>query len=69
MKEIAEIIKQERIKRNLSYEEIAQKAGVTSRAVRLWERNERSISLKNADKVLKALDVSLTIGKKSVQTI
>lgn len=60
---IAKLIKQERMKQELSYEEIAKRAGVTSRSIRLWEKQERSISLENADKIMKALNVSIVVGK------
>lgn len=63
MEIIAKLIKQERMKQELSYEEIAKRAGVTSRSIRLWEKQERSISLENADKIMKALNVSIVVGK------
>lgn len=63
MQIIAKLIKQERMKQELSYEEIAKRAGVTSRSIRLWEKQERSISLENADKIMKALNVSIVVGK------
>lgn len=63
MEIIAELIKQERMKQELSYEEIAKRVGVTSRSIRLWEKQERSISLENADKIMKALNVSIVVGK------
>lgn len=63
MEIIAKLIKQERMKQELSYEEIAKRVGVTSRSIRLWEKQERSISLENADKIMKALNVSIVVGK------
>lgn len=56
------IIRDERIKQGLSHEKLAMAAGVSKRAIIYWEHGEREISLENADKVLKALNVSLTIG-------
>lgn len=56
------MISTERIKNNLSREKLAQKVGCTSRAIEYWESGKRSISLDNADKIFKALNVKITIG-------
>lgn len=40
----------------------AKKTGFTYRAIVNWEQGKNSISLENADKLLKALGVELTIG-------
>lgn len=58
------ILKKERINKELSIQELAEKAGVTVRALYYWERGEKHMSIESADKVFKALDVSVTIGKK-----
>ena len=41
---------------------LAKKTGFTYRAIVNWEQGKNSISLENADKLLKALGVELTIG-------
>lgn len=46
--------------------DLAEKAGVTERAVYYWERGEKNMSIESADKVFKALEVSITIGSKEV---
>ena len=58
------ILKEERINKGLSIRELAEKAGVTERAVYYWERGEKNMSIESADKVFKALEVSITIGSK-----
>lgn len=56
-------LKEERVKKSLSIQALADKAGVTSRAIYYWENGKRSMSLESADKIFKALDVSVVIGK------
>jgi DNA-binding helix-turn-helix protein len=58
------ILKKERINKELSIQELAEKAGVTVRAIYYWERGEKHMSIESADKVFNALGVSVTIGKK-----
>ena len=60
------ILKEERINKGLSIRELAEKAGVTERAVYYWECGEKNMSIERADKVFKALGVSITIGSKEV---
>lgn len=61
--EIGKIIKEQRLKNNISISNLAKKIGCTERAIFYWESGERSISLENADKILKELNITLTIGK------
>lgn len=56
-------LKEERLKQGKTQEQIANSAGVTKRAIAYWESNERQMSVENADKVFKALHVSVVIGK------
>lgn len=58
------ILKKERINKELSIQELAEKAGVTVRAIYYWECGEKHMSIESADKVFNALGVSVTIGKK-----
>ncbi|MBN1048724.1 helix-turn-helix domain-containing protein [Clostridium botulinum] len=62
---IGEIIEKERIKSNISKSKLAEKVGCTSRSIDYWENGERSISFENADKILKALGKTITIGAKN----
>lgn len=59
---IDELIREERMKQKMSQKQLAEAAGVTTRAVVYWENGQRQISLENADKVFKALNVKVTIG-------
>ncbi len=56
-------LKEERAKKGLSIQALADKAGVTSRAIYYWESGTKSMSLESADKIFKALDVSVVIGR------
>ena len=56
------MISKERVKNNLSRKKLAEKIGCTSRAIAYWESGKRSISLENADKIFKALNIRITIG-------
>lgn len=56
-------LKEERLKQGKTQKQIANSAGVTKRAIAYWENNERQMSVENADKVFKALHVSVVIGK------
>ena len=59
---IGEYLREQRIRQELSHEKLAKAAGVSKRSLIYWEQGAKEISLDNADKVLKALNVSLTIG-------
>lgn len=65
MQNIGKEIREARKKQGMSSKELAEKVGVNERLVRYWETGERQLSLENADKILKALGVSLTIGKEN----
>ncbi|RII32833.1 XRE family transcriptional regulator [Clostridium chromiireducens] len=62
---IGKLIEKERIKNNISKFKLAEKVGCTSRAIDYWEKGERSISLDYADRIFKALGVTITIGVKN----
>ena len=65
MSKVGLMIAQERIKKKMSKAELAELAGFTTRAVEYWESGKRNISFDNADKVLKALEVTVKIGYES----
>lgn len=60
--DLGRIIREERIKQGLSLQELADKAGVTRRSIMYWENSGREITIVYADKVLKALGISVVLG-------
>lgn len=59
----AKLLREKRIEKGMSRKELAEAAGVTERAVSYWEREERSMNIENADRIFRALGVSVLIGK------
>ena len=55
-----EKIREERLKRNLSQEELAARAGVHRTYIGMIERAEKNIILENIEKVAKALNLKLS---------
>jgi len=53
-------IKEERLKRNLSQEQLAAKAGVHRTYIGMIERAEKNITLRNINKLAKALNIKIT---------
>lgn len=62
IKEFSKFLRESRKQKGFSQSELARKSGFTRRAIQYWEKGEKSISLENADKLLKALGVQITIG-------
>lgn len=60
--EVGEIIKKERKSKNISKGDLAKMVGCTTRVINYREKGTRSISLGNANKIFKALEITLTIG-------
>lgn len=58
----ANIIKEERQRQRISQTELARRSGLSRVAISKWENERKSISLENADKLLKALGVEIKIG-------
>lgn len=54
-----EKIREERLKRNLSQEELAARAGVHRTYIGMIERAEKNITLENIEKLAKALGVPI----------
>lgn len=50
---------------HLSQRQLAELAGVSRESVQKWEKGEKNISLENADKLMKVLNTTLTIGGKN----
>lgn len=59
---LEKIMKKERIKQGMSQYDLAAKAGVTPRAIAYWENGEKKMTVESADKVFKALHMSVQIG-------
>lgn len=60
--EIQQKIREERIKQGISIRKLAKMVGCTDRAIVYWEKGEREITVNMADKLLKALGISMDIG-------
>ena len=52
-------VREERLKRKLSQEEFADKAGVHRTYIGMIERAEKNITLENIEKIAKALNVNI----------
>jgi transcriptional regulator with XRE-family HTH domain len=63
MLNLGEMVKKERINLGLSQQKLADEAGVTKRAINYWETGKKNMSVESADKVFKALHMSITIGE------
>lgn len=53
-------VKEERLKRNLSQEALAEKAGVHRTYIGMIERAEKNITLENIEKISNSLGVSIS---------
>lgn len=53
-------VREERLKQNLSQEELAAKAGVHRTYIGMIERAEKNITLGNMGKIAKALNIKLS---------
>ena len=59
LKSFGKRVQLERVKRNLSQEELAEKAGVHRTYIGMIERAEKNITLQNIEKIAKALNVKI----------
>lgn len=59
LEKFGEKVKLERIKQDLSQEELAAKAGVHRTYIGMIERAEKNITLENIEKIAKALNLAL----------
>jgi len=53
-------VREERLKRNLSQEELAARAGVHRTYIGMIERAEKNITLENIEKIASALNLKLS---------
>ena len=60
LKRFGKRVREERIKKKLSQEQLAEKAGVHRTYIGMIERAEKNITLKNIDRIAKALRVSIS---------
>lgn len=60
--EFSKLLAETREEKGISQRELARRTGFTTRAIQYWETEGRQITLENADKLLKALGVEITIG-------
>lgn len=63
-KKFAIVLKSARESAGINKCELSRKTGFSVRVIQYWEQGKQGISLENADKILKALGVELTIGGK-----
>lgn len=59
---VGEYLKEQREQQGISHAKLAKAAGVSKRSLIYWEQGERDMSVENADKVFRALGVSMRIG-------
>lgn len=57
-----EILRNARMEHGISQAELSKMTGFTVRAISFWENGKREISLKNAVKIAKALNMDFRIG-------
>lgn len=60
---LGKILQEER-KAGLSQQNLADMAGVTKRAIAYWEKGTKSMSVESADKIFKALHITIKIGER-----
>jgi transcriptional regulator with XRE-family HTH domain len=60
LKQFGNKVREERLKRGLSQEELAEEAGVHRTYVGMIERAEKNITLRNIQKVAEALDLPIS---------
>ena len=57
-----EILRNERKKKGITQQKLADMTGFTTRVISYWETGKHEISLKNADIVAKALGITVSVG-------
>ena len=59
---LGKILQEEREKQRLSKKQLAKMANVSDTIISYWESGKREMTVKNADKIFKALGVVISIG-------
>lgn len=62
--DLGKILQEERKNQGLSQQNLADLAGVTKRAIAYWENGTKSMNVESADKVFKALHITIKIGER-----
>ena len=60
---LGKILQEERKRQGLSQQNLADLAGVTKRAIAYWEKGTKNMSVESADKIFKALHLTIKIGE------
>lgn len=60
---LEKIMREERIKQGISQQKLANAAGVSKRTITYWENGEKKMNVENADKIFRALHMSVVIGE------
>lgn len=60
LRKFGDRVREERLKRNLSQEQLAEKAGVHRTYIGMIERAEKNITLENIQKIAGALNIKLS---------
>jgi transcriptional regulator with XRE-family HTH domain len=60
LKQFGERVREERLKKNLSQEDLADKAGLHRTYIGMVERAEKNITLRNIYKIAAALEIKIT---------
>ena len=63
--ELGKILKDTRIKKGMTQDALAEKAGVTIRSITYWENGKKKMTVDSADKVFCALGEKYVIGDKN----
>ena len=63
--ELGKILKETRIKKEMTQAALAEKAGVTIRSITYWENGKKKMTVDSADKVFYALGEKYVIGDKN----
>lgn len=63
MLNFSKIVKEERKSQGMTKRELARRTGCTDRTISYWEAGKKSPNIISADKALKALGITLVIGK------
>lgn len=59
------LLKQERTRKKISQQELAELSGFTKRAIAYWESGKRKMTLESAEKVFGVLKMRLIIERRS----
>lgn len=58
-----QMVLQARKEKGMTQKQLSEASNIPVDTIRMWEQGRNSMTIDNADKVFKALGVSITIGK------